>query len=536
MHGVKNVHPDDDQHGVQVTLYILRPEEALHRLRREGIQKIFQQRDSRELFIASRLEDANNAQKDVTGFLKGERDLKQLGTRLNNPETPSMRKAHQVEDPQTSSLESVHSLENAGSVSTVYTMKSQYSALGGPQSSKIPRAAEPIGGKKPARCHVPNHFTASKKNVNLMQVLVSVKKPMAKDTSHVAQRGQPPAIPDFTKDPEWLDSMGYRFAVPVRDPLSTREKEAQHKLVEAFLIFENWQNIGKTVDLHRYCDLMKLSHLVGNPSDPRDNLLSSIYLDDAIQVFKQVSSAALPTASLLKGRNSIGPQFVLSRLGFSQCMHLVAKRLNVPLPRIHNFPIDQASILPASNTATRVSLSGAEANMKTFMEEQQQYSLQSAVQELMDISQSGRPGSEAYYDAVSKRPATSCGFVRATGMRANTPDTIGRDLHREERPNTSAVKVNPSRPGSACVVSMLVSSAEKGQSKPSSPVPASVMDKIYGMPSNYGVLAHIEQERVKRTRAVKRSLKRLRLPVGMQIDRDRPMKVIQTYQVSLSPT
>jgi hypothetical protein len=340
----------------------------------------------------------------------------------------------------------------------------------------------------------------------------------------------------------------------VRDPLNAREHEAQQKLQEAFLMFENLQNTGKTVDMHRYLELMKHSHLVGNPSDVRDNLLSSIKLDDAVQVFKEVASAMLPKASLLKGRNVATPQFIMSRLEFTQSMHLVARRLNVPLPRIHNFPVDQASIIPASNTATRVSLSGIEANMKDFMDEQFQHSMQSVLQEQVNISRSGRPGSEAYFEAIAKRPSTSCGFVRATGIRTSTPDTIGRNLHRPEHPNASSIKVNPSRPGSACVVSMLVSSVENGTGKSGSrktavsrldqsravspaasicmPAPtASVIDKIYGMPSNYGVLSHIQHERVKRTRAVKRSLKRLRLPVGMQVTPERPSHVTQTYQV-----
>jgi hypothetical protein len=545
------MHPDKDHGGVQVTLYILRPEEALYRLRREGIQKIFQQRDSREQFIVSRLEDTNNSQKDVSGFLKGERDLKQLGTRLNNPGTPNIYKTRQVDRPKTTSVDSVQSWESTGSVSTLHTMKSQSSALGGQSSalagahsSQIPKAAEPMGGKKPDRCHLVNHFKASMKNMDLMEIMIGFKKPIAKDTSIIAQRGQPPEVPVFTKDPEWLDTLGYRFSVPVRDPLNAREHEAQQKLQEAFLMFENLQNTGKTVDMHRYLELMKHSHLVGNPSDVRDNLLSSIKLDDAVQVFKEVASAMLPRASLLQGRNVATPQFIMSRLEFTQSMHLVARRLNVPLPRIHNFPVDQASIIPASNTATRVSLTGVEANMKDFMDEQFQHSMQSVLQEQVNISQSGRPGSEAYFEAIAKRPATSCGFVRATGIRASTPDTIGRNLHRPEHPNASSVKVNPSRPGSACVVSMLVSSVENGIGKSGSPktavskasirMPApttSVIDKIYGMPSNYGVLTHIQHERVKRTRAVKRSLKRLRLPVGMQVAPERPTHVTQTYQV-----
>ena len=521
---------------------MLRPEEALHRLRREGIQKIFQQRDSREEFIMNRLQEGNASQKSVDGFLKGERDLKELGTMLQKPMLPKRIAAHKVAGNKGSSTESVQSMAKSTSMDSIPAVKSQHSVFRQGSTTTFPtktsRTVETVGSKKVARCHIPNTFKVSEKDLDLVQIVNGVKKTLARDTSQVVQRGKPPSVPGFSKTPDWLDRMGYRFSVTVKDPLHQRETEAQHKLVEAFLIYENWQNVGKNVDMHRFLELLKAAHLVGNPSDPRDNLLTSITTDDSIEVFKQVSGAAVPTASLLKGRYSTVPQFNLSRFNFSQCMHLVAARLRVSLPKIHNFPIDSASVLPLSNKATRVSLSGAESNMEAFMAERLRQSRETVLQEQIDISQSGRPGSTAYYESISNRPATSCGFVGSTGIK----DGMGRILPRpgHDRPHSSLIKAQPSRPGSACVVSMLVSSAKDDKSRSPEPSDAhaneanlneSVMDHFYGMPSQEGVLAHMDEQRRKRTRSIKRSLKRLRLPAGLQTPTGKPAEFNHMYQV-----
>lgn len=147
--------------------------------------------------------------------------------------------------------------------------------------------------------------------------------------------------------------------------------------------------------------------------------------------------------------------------------------------------------------------------------------------------------------------------MRATGNRENTSDGLGRNLTRSERPHSSVIKINPTRPGSACLVNMLVSSsrlpdAPSGKAaRPNSPTEdddqkqdrsavstrdsptakPSVIDRIYGVPGITGVMAHIDLQREKRTRSVKRSLKRLRLPVGLYVSGDNPAQKSQTYQV-----
>ena len=537
----------------QVTVYSIRPEEALHRLRREGIQKIFQQRDSREQFIESTCETAISSEKHVDSFVKGERDLKQLGTMLSiaiDQKTPAR--------PKTSMEPSHMGLHEMDSVSSVHNVASQYSA--GNLSSKIPRAVDCSGGAKPSRCRSQNQFKHITQDFDVVSVMSKLKKPMSEDKSRLGIRGDPPKVPQFSKEPGWLDSMAYKNAVFVRDPHNTRQSEAQQKIIEAFHVYESWQNMGRTVDLHRYLELMKASHLVGSPSDPRDNLLTSITLDDAVEVFKQVSNARLPTASLLKGaRKTSVPQFILTRFTFSQCMNLIAMRLRISMPTVHNFPIRDSAFVPVSNKATRVSLSGSEQELDTVVATKLKASQHKAHQELRDISQSGRPGSSAYIKSMARRPATSCGFVRATGIRASTADGIGRKLNKPDHPHSSVIKINPTRPGSACLVNMMVPSSGVSRSPdtpspevarpnspaedvekqdvPVKPVPNSppvrprVIDRIYGAPEMTGVLAHMDIQREKRTRSVKRSLKRLKLPIGLHVAVDRPAERSQTYQV-----
>ena len=520
----------------QVTVYTLRPEEALTRLRREGIQKIYQEREGREHFIVDRVESDNTLQENIGGFLKGERDLKDLGTMLSAPKVQDRPEQEESSKRLPRTPLRTHSIEGSlGSPAQdadspdltrgVHSEPSLYSVDLQPSASNISSRNRVVGGKKPARCRVPNRFKVSDKEVDMMKIVNSVRKPIAEDKSNLVTRGEPPQVPGFTKSPGWLDGMGYRFAVPVKDPLHTRESEAQQKLYEAFLIYENWQNVGKIIDLHRYIELMKASHLVGSKSDPRDNLLTSVTLDDAIKIFKQVSSAALPTASLLRGRNSINPQFELSRFGFSQCMYLVAKQLCVQVPRIHNFPVEEAANVPVSNKYTRVSLSGVEANMRKEMTSKALNSMREVSQEKLDISQSGRPGSLAYVKSAPRRPATSCGFIRATGMKESTADGIGRDFSAPERPHSSVIRMVPSRPGSACVVSMLVESepsnptsriGNPGNSPASQRRPKSVMDQMHGDASHAGMLSYMQRQREQRTRSIKRSLKRVHLPDGLR--------------------
>ena len=281
---VKKVTSSDSS---SATVFMLQPDEALQRLRREGIQKIFQQRDSREEFIVSRLETAKSSQKEVGGFIKGERDLKQLGTMLNGPSHPNKAESAQAASQRLktpgASLDapSSRSMEQVSAVGSVYNVKSQYSASS--VAVRPLKAATSAGGKKPAKCHIPNKFKASEKTLDLIQIMSSVRRPVSEDKSHLNTRGVGPSVPAFSKTPDWLDNMGYRSTVPVSDKLKTRESEAQHKIVEAFLVYENWQNLGKAVDLHRFLELMKASHLLGNKLDPRDNLLSSITLEDCIE-------------------------------------------------------------------------------------------------------------------------------------------------------------------------------------------------------------------------------------------------------------
>ena len=544
-----------------VMLYTMRPEEALHRLRREGVQKIFQQRESREKFIESTGVIAVSSQKRVNSFVKGERDLKQLGTMLSigmEPNIPASAGDRLAATMEASNLSS----DELATSSSVRNVASQYSA--GNISMKIPRAVESAGGMKPSRCRIQNQFRHTTRDFDVVGVMGKLKAPMSQDRSGISTRGAPPKVPQFSKEPGWLDCMAYKVAVAVHDPLNTRQTEAQQKIIEAFHVYESWQNMGRSVDLHRYLDLMKASHLVGSPSDPRDNLLTSITLDDAVEVFKQVSNARLPTASLLKGgRKTHTPQFILTRFTFSQCMNLIAMRLRISMPGMHNFPIRDSAFVPVSNKATRVSLSGSEQNLDSVVATKLRNSLRTAHQEQRDISQSGRPGSSAYMDSIARRPATSCGFVRATGNRQNTSDGLGRNLTRSERPHSSVIKINPTRPGSACLVNMLVSSSRlpdapsAGDARPNSPTedgpkqdsPAvstrdspiakpSVIDRIYGVPGITGVIAHMDLQREKRTRSVKRSLKRLRLPVGLHVPGDHPAQRCQTYQVlppDLSP-
>jgi hypothetical protein len=453
--------------------------------------------------------------------------------------------------PEVSSDFSRRSADEVGAMGSVYNVTSQYSA--GNLSAKIPRAVESSGGMKPSRCHIQNQFKHISADFNVSSVIGRFKRPLSKDKSHLSIRGAPPTVPGFSKEPSWLDNMAYKVAIRVNDPKNTRQTEAQQKLVEAFLLYESWQNAGKSVDLHRFLDLVKTSHLVGNPSDPRDNLLTSITMDDAIEVFKQVQNAELPTASLLRGgRKSTGPSFILTRFTFSQCMNLIAMRLRISMPKVYNFPVEAAAVVPISNKATRVSLSGSEQNMDTVCASRAKGSLHRSHQEQIDISQSGRPGSSAYRESITRRPATSCGFVRATGMRENTSDGIGRDMKRAERPHSSLNKIMPTRPGSACLVDMIVSSAPSAAmaSRSNSPVdrserknsPArstydleitktSAIDRIYSMPDTFGVLSHIDHQRKMRTRIVKRALKKIRLPAGLQVSNDRPAQKSKTYQV-----
>ena len=563
-----------------VTVYQLRPQEALSRLRRDGIQKIFQERESREQFILSCL-DESSTQKTVASLVKGERSLKTLTTMLQAPKLD-----HQVlSEPETDSeSHTLRHLDQSGSMQpsregllAISTAASQSSLLsiGSESDHKLQasthdvksqyRAGNPVNGpkglkvavgSKPPRSHARNTFGTQ--SLDLVEIISRFRGPVAKDNSHVITRGEqavPLKVPAFSKSPAWLDSLEYRLSVPVKDPLRTRESEAQHKIYEAFCIYENLQNLGKGVDLSRYMELMKASHLVGSKTDPRDNLMTSITLGDAIVVFKQVAGASLPTASLLRGRVSVHPVFELSRFDFSQCMNLVAKRLRVSMPTMHTFPIAASAGAPASSKSSRVSLSGVTEDMHTVIEEKKAQAMQSAAQEQMQLRLSGRPGSSSYKGASSRRPATSCGFSRATGTRGHTADSMGRMLsgpQKPSKPHSSLTKMMPSRPGSTCVVSMLIPSETlrpqdpnlqgANSSLPPSTLPDNrglteheasrlALDQIYGPSQDAGVLAHIEQERKKRTRSIKRSLKRLNLPEQLRQQSDKPAHKHYMYQM-----
>lgn len=525
---------------------MLRPEEAMHRLRREGIQKIFNSRDSREQFILNQVESTKDSKKEVNGFLKGERNLKDLGTMLGNP--PQKRRPEQSEAQKAASVEkslsigelSLHrSQSSSGEVfpqDTADTIKPQF--VSSSPVSKMSVTGANAGGQKQDRCHIPNLCSFNKKDLDLIQILGEFKKSMSKEKE--ATRPPPPTVPDFTKTPQWLDDMRYRFAVHLDDPLRGRETEAQQKLVEAFVIYEDWQNMGRDVDFKRYLDLMKASHLVGNKSDPRDNLLTSLSVRNVIEVFKQVKDAGEPCPSLLKGRNSMKPAFLLTRFSFSQCLNLIAQRLCVEMPRIHNFPIDKATDVPASKKSTRLSLTGVEADLAAVRAERQENSMQTALQEQIDLCKSGRPGSLSYFQKSGLRPATSCGFIRATGLRENTADSMGRSFPKpEDRPRGTASKVMPLRPGSVCVVSMMATGKKpcsRAQSTDDGlqPYTQASVDQIYGSPRGGEgerlLHDHIEQQRNKRTRSIKRSLKRLRLPIGMQIPPDSPAEKVYAFQ------
>ena len=59
----------------------------------------------------------------------------------------------------------------------------------------------------------------------------------------------------------------------------------------------------------------------------------------------------------------------------------------------------------------------------------------------------------------------------------------------------------------------------------------SVIDRIYNMSDMFGVLSHLDHQRKERTRVVKRALKKVRLPAGLQVPGDKPALKFQTYQV-----
>ena len=233
-------------------------------------------------------------------------------------------------------------------------------------------------------------------------------------------------------------------------------------------------------------------------------------------------------------------------------MNLVAARLRVPLPDIHNFPTNGAIQVPKSNKAQRVGLNGTQESMDVFCAERANNSMQTVMQEQLDLSRSGRPGSSAYQQTAARRPATSCGFTRAIGLREKSAHTIACGLPNAgpQRPHSSLIRLKPSRPGSACVVSMLVSSSLAALHKVSThndaqatmpspefsyvynpPRTPSAMDQMYGQASEEGVIKRVVEERCKRTRSIKRSLKRLRLPVALQLPSSNPRENAHTVKV-----
>ena len=254
-------------------------------------------------------------------------------------------------------------------------------------------------------------------------------------------------------------------------------------------------------------------------------------------------------------------------------MNLVAARLRVPLPDIHNFPTNGAIQVSKSNKAQRVGLNGAQESMHVFCAERANNSMQIVMQEQLDLSRSGRPGSSAYHQTAARRPATSCGFTRSIGLREESAHTREKSAHTiqksahtipralqtiarvlpqagPQRPHSSLIRLKPSRPGSACVVSMLVSSSLAALHKVSThndaqatmpspefsyvynpPRTPSAMDQMYGQASEEGVIKRVVEERCKRTRCIKRSLKRLRLPVALQLPSSNPRANAHTVKV-----